>query len=204
MTRLPLLLIGLTVLAYWARVARMARKAKRRTGNAGNFFPPEPLGRALRVLWVPVVGVWITLPMAGAVARDLPVLLTPVVATPPPLVWGMSAVVVACAAATVACWRRMGKSWRMGINPAERTGLVCTGPYAHVAHPIYALSIAMMAATMAALPSPLMLAAGAVHVTLIVWEAVREERHLTGLHGNTYAEYRSRVGRFLPRVRRRR
>jgi len=201
----PLLLIGLTLVAYWGRVVRMAWKVKRRTGNAGNFVPPEPLGRALRVVWVPAVAVWISHPLVNAVVATarLPAALRAVVPVAPAVAWAAAAAVVACAAATVVCWRRMGKSWRMGINPGERTELVATGAYARVAHPIYALSIAMAAATMIAMPSPLMLIVGVVHIGLMTWEAAREERHLLALHGDAYREYRSRVGRFLPRVGRR-
>jgi protein-S-isoprenylcysteine O-methyltransferase Ste14 len=87
----------------------------------------------------------------------------------------------------------------MGIDPSERTTLVFTGPYAWVRHPIYALSLMMMLATMLALPSPLMLTAGVTHLALLVWEARREEHYLAALHGATYRQYCSRVGRFVPR-----
>ena len=87
----------------------------------------------------------------------------------------------------------------MGIDPGERTPLIATGPFAYVRHPIYALSAVMMAATAAAVPSPLMLAAAAVHLALLLWESRREEKHLLRVHGNAYEAYRARVGRFVPR-----
>ena len=40
---------------------------------------------------------------------------------------------------TFVCWRRMGRSWHIGIDPGEKLALVSTGPYRYVRHPIYAL-----------------------------------------------------------------
>jgi protein-S-isoprenylcysteine O-methyltransferase Ste14 len=101
--------------------------------------------------------------------------------------------------ATWICWKKMGTSWRMGIDPNDKTQLVVTGPYARLRHPIYALSSLLMICTMLILPSPAMLAVGAVHLSLLQWEARREERYLTALHGPSYVQYSARTGRFLPK-----
>jgi protein-S-isoprenylcysteine O-methyltransferase Ste14 len=98
------------------------------------------------------------------------------------------------------CWKAMGRHWRMGIDPGEQNPLIATGPFACVRHPIYSLSSLMMLATLAAVPSPLMLACGFVHIVLLAWESCREERHMLKVHGNAYAEYRRSVGRFVPRI----
>ena len=90
----------------------------------------------------------------------------------------------------------------MGIDPAEITSLLITGPFARVRHPIYALSQAMMLCTVLVVPSPAMLALAAFHIALLHWEAHREEQHLLQVHGPDYAVYRSAVGRFVPRRRR--
>jgi len=93
----------------------------------------------------------------------------------------------------------MGRSWRMGINPDDKTQLVITGPYAYLRHPIYALSSLLMLCTMVIVPSPAMIVVGCTHLLLLQWEARREEKYLTALHGNTYANYARRTGRFVPR-----
>src|SRR2546430_5651534 len=62
----PALSIGLIVGAYWARVLKLALKQRRQSGQAANFLPPEPLGRALRVIWAPVITLWIGLPLLAA------------------------------------------------------------------------------------------------------------------------------------------
>lgn len=93
----------------------------------------------------------------------------------------------------------MGRSWRMGIDPAERTEMISQGPYRWLAHPIYALSQLMMLGTLLSLPSPLMMIAGALHLSLLHWEARREERHMLRSHGEMYRRYRARVGGFVPK-----
>ena len=89
----------------------------------------------------------------------------------------------------------------MGIDPNEQNALVVGGPYAYVRHPIYALSQGMMIVTVLAIPSPVMIAAGLLHVVLLQWEARREEGHLRGVHGEKYVKYCEGVGRFVPRIR---
>jgi protein-S-isoprenylcysteine O-methyltransferase Ste14 len=198
----PALIVGLLMAAYWGRVLRLAWKEKRRTGRAANLFPAEPLGRALRIVWFPAVGLWIALPILlatralGSLQRlwvFSPVYRQPIVS------WVALGLAVAAFVATWVCWRKMGRSWRMGIDPNDRTKLVVTGPYARLRHPIYALSSLLMLCTMMVVPVPAMLLVGVVHLALLQWEARREERYLSDLHGSTYADYAARTGRFLPR-----
>jgi protein-S-isoprenylcysteine O-methyltransferase Ste14 len=44
-----------------------------------------------------------------------------------------------------------------------------------------------------------MLAIAAIHVTLMAIKARNEERHLLSVHGEAYARYVARTGRFVPR-----
>lgn len=200
--RPALLLLGAIVALYWYRVIRMAAKARRRTGRAANLLPPEPLGRILRLLWGPAVIAWIALPIASAFVTKPSFLLRPLWRTSDAdrsaTAWVAVALVLACFTATHFCWKRMGKSWRMGIDPTEKTPLVATGAFAYVRHPIYSLSALMMLATAIALSSPMMVAAAAVHISLLWWESNREEQHLLRTHGAIYAHYRASAGRFIP------
>jgi protein-S-isoprenylcysteine O-methyltransferase Ste14 len=191
-------ILGLILAAYWARVVRLAIKARRRTGKAANFVPPEPLGRGLRTLWYPVVVAWIVHPFVSAFVTSPPSIIRTLFDAPL-VAWLGVAIAAAALGATLVCWKRMGKSWRMGIDPAEKTKLIVTGPYAYVRHPIYALSSVLMLASLACVPSPLMVALVAVHLTFLQWEARREERHLAAVHGAEYASYCASTGRFLPR-----
>jgi protein-S-isoprenylcysteine O-methyltransferase Ste14 len=203
LTSIPILIIALTLGGYWLRVVEMARRQKRRSGRAANFIPSEQTGRWNRFLWIPAVVIWVAHPFYSAFTTSPAGPLAPLARVPSGMKWAMAGVVVCCAALTTVCWKRMGKSWRMGIDPNEKTNLIVSGPYAYVRHPIYALSLAMMAATMAAILSPMMLLAGLIHLALLVWEARREESHLAALHGETYRRYCSRVGRFVPMPNRR-
>jgi protein-S-isoprenylcysteine O-methyltransferase Ste14 len=198
-THLPALLIGFIMALYWSRVLRLAWKQKRRTGQAANLFPPETVGRVLRIVWFPAIALWIALPIcAGSLKRASPALLRPLFQNLW-VSWIALAIALIAFVATWICWKKMGKSWRMGIDPNDKTRLIVTGPYARLRHPIYALSSLLMICTMLILPSPVMLAVGIIHLSLLQWEARREEQYLTALHGPSYALYAARTGRFLPR-----
>jgi protein-S-isoprenylcysteine O-methyltransferase Ste14 len=106
---------------------------------------------------------------------------------------------VAGIAATFYAQVAMGSSWRIGVDPEERTQLVTTGPFALVRNPIFAamlptaLGLALLVPSWVALAG---LAGLAVAVELQV--RVVEEPYLLGAHGETYANYAARVGRFIP------
>jgi len=191
--------LGLILTAYWARVIRMAAKQRRRTGRGANFLPPEPLGRAIRVVWIPVVVAWVALPFVFAYKKRPPSALVPLVSSDALAIAGL-VLAAGAVAGSIACWKRMGESWRMGIDPGERTPLVLTGPFAYVRHPIYALSSLLMIATVMVMPSPLMIILALLHLTCLQWEARREEQHLLATNGEEYAAYCAKVGRFFPRL----
>ena len=190
--------IGLIVAFYWVRVLILIGTTWRLTGRPANILPPEPVGRAVRIAEIPVVAAWIVLPLLTALSIRLPAPMQPLFGNS---IVKMAALVTSSAAmgATLLCWREMGPSWRIGIDPGEKTRLIVTGPYAFVRHPIYALSSLLMLATMMTVPSPLMLAVGIAHLILLQWEARREEQYLRRVHGDEYADYGRRVGRFIPR-----
>lgn len=93
----------------------------------------------------------------------------------------------------------MGDSWRIGVDPEERTQLVTGGPFKLVRNPIYSamtptvLGLALMVPSVLAIAGLLALAAALqLQVRLV------EEPHLLRTHGNEYANYAARVGRFIP------
>jgi len=197
----PAFLVGLIILTYWIKVLQLVRKTKRDVGRAANFIPPERLGRMIRVIWIPVVALWVIVPLVTVFLSDPPAFLRPIAAVSnnPLLTWTAFAIAVVAYAVTWVCWIKMGKSWRMGIDPNEKTQLILTGPYAYVRHPIYGLSSLIMMMTMIVVCSPLMLIVGVLHILFMQWEVRREDKTLVAVHGAVYADYQAKVGRFFPK-----
>jgi len=95
----------------------------------------------------------------------------------------------------------MGRSWRIGVDPGERTALVTAGPFRLVRNPIYTAMLAALAGI--ALLSPSLASAGAFLLVVVAIELhVRavEEPHLVRSHGAAYLGWASRTGRFLPGI----
>jgi protein-S-isoprenylcysteine O-methyltransferase Ste14 len=95
----------------------------------------------------------------------------------------------------------MGDSWRVGVDPAERTELVTDGPFALVRNPIFAAMIPFFAGIALLAPNALTIA-GAVLLVAALELQIRfvEEPHLSRVHGQSYDDYAARVGRFVPGV----
>jgi protein-S-isoprenylcysteine O-methyltransferase Ste14 len=93
----------------------------------------------------------------------------------------------------------MGDSWRVGVDPDERTDLVTSGPFKLVRNPIYSAMLPTVFGLVLMVPSPLAIAA---IVTLFVGLELQvrlvEEPYLLRAHGETYLDYGSKVGRFVP------
>ncbi len=192
-------LVSLILMAYWNRVMSMVRKARRRAGHSANLVPRERTGRWIRIFWIPLIVAWVVLPLLRGLGVDHGFPLKPVVDWPI-LAWVGVIVAAGAFGATIPCWKTMGKSWRVGINPQETTDLVRTGFYARIRHPIYALSIVLMLGTVAACPTPLMIGIAVIHAILLYYEASREEANLRRIHGQEYEAYCRRTGRFFPRL----
>jgi protein-S-isoprenylcysteine O-methyltransferase Ste14 len=197
-SQLPALLVGLIVAAYWARVLRMARKIRRLAGHSANVIPPEPIGQFIRIIWFPITFLWIAIPLTVPFMQSRLWILRPLYDLPV-LQWAGFCVAGIAFALTWICWKKMGKSWRMGIDPNETTSLIVTGPYAYIRHPIYALSSVLMLATVAAEPVPILIAVAVVHLIFLQLEARREERHQARVHGQMYLDYCAKTGGFIPR-----
>jgi protein-S-isoprenylcysteine O-methyltransferase Ste14 len=193
------LIIGVLIAAYWSRVLHLVRKAQRQTGRAANFLPPEMLGRVLRIIWYPAIAAWITTPFVVAFSSHPPPAFR-VRWSNPLITWPAVLIAVLAFIATLICWKRMGKSWRMGIDPDEKTQLVVAGPYAYVRHPIYALQCVLLLASYVAVPCDVLAIVGMIGIVLLQWEARREEHYLVQLHGDIYQRYLAQVGRFVPKL----
>jgi len=197
----PLLVVALTISAYWLRVGAMVVRARRKQHHDVGVIPERSAERALWLILVPVIACWCALPWLGlthehgafavpAFARDTPAYAA--------VRWLAAAAAVLCLVLTIQCWRRMGRDWRMDISD-RNTSLITDGLFARVRHPIYAFSIALMIATAIVLPSVPLLVVALAHVVLMNVKARSEEAHLARMHGDAYRRYVERTGRFVPR-----
>jgi protein-S-isoprenylcysteine O-methyltransferase Ste14 len=103
--------------------------------------------------------------------------------------------------AVLAAQLDMGASWRIGVDPAERTTLVTGGAFAVSRNPIFtAMAVTSAGLTLMA-PNPVAVIATAALLAALHLQVRRvEEPYLLGVHGVAYATYAARVGRFLPGV----
>ena len=200
--RIPAIIIATCLTIYWGTVVVKLIRLARKIGKDPNAIPREPVGQLMRVVWYPVVIIWITFCWLYGLNRWTGQIWLPTdVASWWPIVSFFAAFLALDATVlTFICWRKMGRSWRIGIDPNEKTELVVTGPYRYVRHPIYALSVAIGLCAIVAVPSvPVLIVAG-IHVLFLQIEARREESYLIKVQGKVYEDYRQRVGRFIPRL----
>lgn len=104
-------------------------------------------------------------------------------------------------AGTLAAQLSMGNSWRVGVDKDERTDLITEGPFAVVRNPIYSAMLPTTVGLALMVPSWVAFAGlAALFAALELQVRVVEEPYLLRVHGDQYAGYAARVGRFLPGV----
>jgi protein-S-isoprenylcysteine O-methyltransferase Ste14 len=93
----------------------------------------------------------------------------------------------------------LGAAWSFVPNADQGTGLVTTGPYRLVRHPIY-LGLALLATGQAlafgAWPALLIVLAGVIPT--FAWRARAEDKLLSRTFGERYAAYRQRTRMIIP------
>ena len=198
----PTAIVTATIWIYWACIGVMIVRARKRTHDLAGLVPEQRLERMMFLVWVPLIAAWIVLPFL-ALTRMHPLLAVPEIARDEPFYAGMRWIAavcgVVCLALTARCWSRMGKDWRMGVSAAAGE-LITDDLFAHVRHPIYALSMVLMVCTAIIVPTSPMLVVAALHIVLMNLKARNEERHLLAAHGDAYVRYLARTGRFVPRA----
>ncbi len=169
----------------------------RRTGDHGfrfGAFAASPAERAGALLFV----LALALGLAGPVL-ELAGLLGAFEALRAPLLG--SALAVFGIAGTLHAQLAMGSSWRVGVDPDERTALRTEGPFRLVRNPIFAWMILTAAGLALLVPNLASLAALAALVIGIELQVrLVEEPHLLRTHGEAYASWARRTGRFVPGV----
>jgi protein-S-isoprenylcysteine O-methyltransferase Ste14 len=98
---------------------------------------------------------------------------------------------VVCAQAT------MGTAWRMGVDSRTRTELITTGPFALSRNPIYLGIRATILGQLLVVGTWPVLLIWALSELLVQIQVRFEEEHMFRLHVQRYADYCSRVRRWL-------
>jgi len=197
--RIPALIAAVCLTIYWATVIVKLVRLARKIRKDPNAIPRETVGKLMRILWYPCIfallaGLWI----AAATNKHWLIDST--------AQWWQIAVIPAsiiCVAFTIftfVCWRKMGRSWRIGIDPNETLTMVVTGPYKYVRHPIYSLRMAINICAIIMAPTLLVLITAGIDFLLLQIEARREEVYMLSKHPDDYAKYKKSVGRFVPRT----
>jgi len=102
-------------------------------------------------------------------------------------------------AATLYAQIAMGTSWRIGVDPDERTALVTSGPFGLVRNPIFAAMLPTSLGLVLLVPNVVAIVGFvALVVALELQTRAVEEPYLVATHGDEYVAYASRVGRFVP------
>ena len=92
---------------------------------------------------------------------------------------------------------QMGRSWRIGIDRENETELVQTGIFAVSRNPIFLGMRVMLIGLFVIIPSALTLLTWILGDVLMQIQVRLEEEFLSGVHGETYRQYRSRVRRWI-------
>jgi protein-S-isoprenylcysteine O-methyltransferase Ste14 len=202
MTRTPQAIVVIIVWCYWLSVLLLLVRSRIKFRASGGAVPKTKRESWMWLVWVPTVVLWQVLPIL-AYRLSLPLIAAPQWAVENPnAVVDWLAVLAASLAyfLTIPCWLTLGSNWSLAVVPSKKTSLVTRGVFARTRHPIYALGIVLMAATVAVAPSVAMFAVGISHLTMVALKAASEENHLKCLHGDSYREYCLRTGRFFPRI----
>ncbi len=172
----------------------------RRTGDAGIRRPGRGSGGAEWCAWLLMLG--------GGAASYLAALLAAAGWTQPAALAdaglaraaGLASLALGFALTLVA-QLQMGASWRIGVDPAERTALVSEGVFRQARNPIFSGMLLGLLGVALLVPHWLS-AAGLLGVFAGIELQVRsvEEPHLLRAHGDAYRAYARRVGRFAPGI----
>ncbi|MEW2376980.1 isoprenylcysteine carboxylmethyltransferase family protein [Micromonospora sp. NPDC047812] len=189
---LLLYLLGLLLAFGWRTLAQW-----RRTGDTGmrlDAGPPGTLRWWAKLLFVAALVLGAAGP-AAALAGLSPV---PGLDNRPLHMVGLL-VTVAGIGATLAAQLAMGTSWRIGVDPDERTPLVTSGAFGLARNPIFTAMAATALGLALMVPNTVALAAWlALVLALQLQVRAVEEPYLIATHGDAYRRYAARVGRFLP------
>ena len=172
----------------------------RRTGSTGYRGLSRELG------WLGLIGgVGFIVAMVTGLAAPLLQLVgivSPVAVLDHAWIHATGFVLAVCGlAGTVYAQLDMGESWRVGVDTSETTTLVCDGAFRFVRNPIFSAMLVFALGETLLAPNPVAIAMFVIFLSAIeISVRAVEEPYLRGMHGDTYRDYTTRVGRFVPGI----
>ena len=95
----------------------------------------------------------------------------------------------------------MGESWRIGVEPGERTELVTEGLFAYSRNPFFAAVFVFALGLFLMVPNPIAVVAGlCLFLGFQIQVRTVEEPNLREVFGEAYVRYGQRVGHYLPGI----
>lgn len=193
------LAVGLEALFFALAFGLRSWLQWRRTGSTGFIRPRRgapPLELAGAFVFTAALVLLVAAPVAELAGLDRIDLLDNAAAAV-----GGTALAALGIAATLWAQLAMGDSWRIGVDPRERTALVTVGPFGLVRNPIFTAMLLATAGLVLLVPNLISVAAiAALWIGLEVQVRGVEEPYLRSVHGDRYDSYARRAGRFLPRI----
>ena len=107
---LPALILAMLLTAYWGASCDWFTRCANATAANANFAPPEPIGRLLRIIWIPAVLAWIIHPYLTGLFSQLPRVMRGFYNSNGVIGWIALAIALTAFGLTLVCWKRMGKS----------------------------------------------------------------------------------------------
>ena len=164
---------------------------RRRTGDSGwRLGRPHSAAEALaRVLLI------------GSVLAIVVALVSEAEAPPTVIAILSAGVAVGSIVLVAVAQLQMAESWRIGVDPDERTELVRSGLYSHVRNPIYTGMVVYTVAHVGLTPTPAAVIAALLMITGVELQVrAVEEPYLDRVHDNAFRAWTQTSGRFIPRV----
>ena len=168
--------------------------SKRRPGPEGRLMPHKTIRAGLAVL-----------ANFGAVGLFFPALFGFAGSTCAP--WALALGVLGGAIAltgSILVWKsrlELGAAWSLLPKAGDQTGVVTSGPYRRVRHPIYlGLSVLAIGQAVAFSSGPAVFIVLACVIPSFVWRAREEERFLISIFGEVYVSYRQKTKMIVPYV----
>jgi protein-S-isoprenylcysteine O-methyltransferase Ste14 len=196
----PAFILIITIWLYGAGMGIKLLRGRKQNGAAG-LLPAEAFERRIWPVWFPLLVVWVLMPGLAVKRRHPWLVISEDVLQDPgwsAVRWLAALTAVLSLVLVMWAWRHIGKSWRVGVEPGEKSALVTRGPYRFIRHPIYAFNMLLVLCSMVIVPTAAMLLVALPHIVFMTFKARREEQVLLGVYGAAYADYCRRTGRFFP------